>query len=822
MKSDQSTQSLARTVAAASVPLLLCLVLLPVRLWPASPIAPGNVSSVHQNAHGIELVAGEVQLQVDVIAPTVVRLRYSVLGGDPPEDSFAVLPNTSDDPPAVKTEETSDSVSLDTGSMVVKISKLPLRVQFFDHAGNAISQDASDSAVAFHGNSFRVQKEMPADEHYFGLGDKSGSLDRRGMAFSMWNTDAFGWQESTDPLYKSIPFFLAMRNGAAYGLFLDNTYRTSFDFGVESRNQYSFGAEGGKLDYYFFSGPDPKQVIRDFTALVGRPQLPPLFALGYQQSRYSYYPESRVREIANEFRKRKIPADVLYLDIDYQQNNRPFTIDRQRFPSFEQMVQDLRNQGFKIVAITDLHIAKLSGYRPYDEGLAHDFFVKNPDGSVYAGKVWPGDSVFPDFTRAAVRNWWGTLYQDFVKTGVRGFWNDMNEPSVFRDPEKTMPLDTVHYVEDRKTDHREIHNVFGMENARATYEGLLRLEPGVRPFVLTRAAFAGTERYAATWTGDNSATWNHMRISIPQLLSLGISGFAFAGDDIGGFNGSPTPELLTRWMELGAFIPLYRNHAAKETRNREPWVDGPEHEAIRRKYIETRYQLLPYIYTEMEEASRTGVPMMRPMFLEFPYESALAVNQDEFMFGRSLLVAPKVWDTADPYPVVLPRGDWYNFWTGEKQVGGTSIPVAPALDQLPVYVRAGTVLPEQPTVRHVEEVPNGPLQLRVFPGPDCRGDLYMDEGSTLAYQDGGFLRLHFSCLSSSNSLVINISPVHAGFQPWLHEVQFVVYDMEQRIREVSVNSKPLSSWRQREGTVVLPAIAWPDAREIKIDYAPKG
>ena len=812
--------SLAGMVAAASIPLWVCLTLPPPRLRPAWEIAPGDVSSVRQSAHGIELAAGDVKLRVDVITPTVVRVRYSVVGSDPPEDSFAVVPKTSEDLPPVKSGETSDRAWLDTGSMVVKILKSPLRVQFVDRAGKTICKDAENSAVTFHGGSFRVQKEMPEDEHYFGLGDKSGPLDRRGMAFSMWNTDAFAWQESTDPLYKSIPFFLAMRNGAAYGLFLDNTYRTSFDFGVEARGRYSFGAEGGKLDYYFFSGPDPKQVIRDFTALVGRPQLPPLFALGYQQSRYSYYPEARVREIANQLRAHRIPADVIYFDIDYQENNRPFTIDRRRFPTFEDMVQDLGKEGFKTVAITDLHIAKLPGYKPYDEGLAHGFFVRNPDGSVYSGKVWPGDSVFPDFTRAAVRAWWGTLYRDFLRMGVRGFWNDMNEPAVFRDPEKTMPLDTVHYVEDRKTDHQEIHNVFGMENARATYEGLLRLEPGVRPFVLTRAAFAGAERYAATWTGDNSATWNHLRISIPQLLNLGISGFAFAGDDVGGFHGSPTPELLTRWIELGAFTPLYRNHAEKATRNREPWVDGPEHERIRRKYIETRYQLLPYVYTEIEEASRTGVPMMRPMFLEFPDEPGLALNQDEFMFGHSLLVAPKVWEFAGPYPVFLPRGDWYDFWTGQKQVGGTTISVDPALDQLPVYVRAGTVLPEQPVVSHVEEVPRGPLRLRVFPGPDCGGDLYLDEGNTLDYQRGDFLRLHFSCLDSPHSLVIRISRVHAAYQAWVHEVQLEVYGVKRRIQDMLVDNKPLPGWRRREGAVILPAIAWPDAKEIRIDYAP--
>jgi len=477
--------------------------------------------------------------------------------------------------------------------------------------------------------------------------------------------------------------------GAAYGIFLDNTYRTNFDFGKESRDFYSFGADGGELDYYFFYGPDPKRVIQDFTTLVGRSPLPPLFSLGYQQCRYSYYPEARVREIASEFRKRKIPADVIYLDIDYQQNNRPFTVDSQRFPNFEGMVKDLRNEGFKIVTITDLHLAKLPGYKPYDEGLRHDYFVKNPDGSVYVGKVWPGDSVFPDFTRAEVRQWWGTLYADFVKRGIRGFWNDMNEPAIFERPDKTMPLNTVHSVEGRKSDHREIHNVYGMENARATYEGMLRLEPDLRPFVLTRAAFAGAERYAATWTGDNSSTWNHMRISIPELLNLGLSGYAFVGDDIGGFNGSPTPELLTRWMELGAFNPIYRNHATKGSRNREPWVDGPEHEAIRKKYIETRYRLLPYVYTSMEETSRTGIPLMRPMFLEFPSDPAFASNDGEFMFGASLLVAPRIWEFVTAYDVALPEGDWYNYWTGEKIPGDKVIHVDPPLDTLPVYAAAG-------------------------------------------------------------------------------------------------------------------------------------
>jgi alpha-glucosidase len=406
-----------------------------------------------------------------------------------------------------------------------------------------------------------------------------------------------------------------------------------------------------------------------------------------------------------------------------------------------------------------------------------------------------------------VRQWWGSLYTDFVKMGVRGFWNDMNEPAVFLRADKTMPLNTVHNVEGRKTDHREIHNVFGMENARATYEGLLRLQPDVRPFVLTRAAYAGTQRFAATWTGDNSSMWNHMRISLPQLMNLGLSGYPFTGADVGGFRGSPTPELLTLWMELGAFTPFYRNHGEKGSRNREPWVDGPEHEAIRKKYIETRYRLLPYIYTGMEETSRTGIPLMRPLFLEYPDDADLETTDSEFMFGDGLLVAPKVYEFDEPYEVSLPKGDWFNYWTGEKLSGGQKIKVDPPLDTLPVYVRAGTILPQQPVVQYVGETPQGPLELRVYPGPNCRGGLYQDDGNTLAYQGGDFMRLHFTCEAAGDHLQVKLSAPEGPFSPWFKEVQLIAYGAP-NVRSISVDGKTIENWKPEADSLTLPPLAW--------------
>ena len=782
----------------------------PLNLWAAGWEPVGNVSRMDVLPNGVEITAGVARVQVTALSPNLVRVHYAPQGQFPPPFSFAVLPDAFPHPPSVQVHDASDAVTMNAGTLQVRIEKSPLRLIFLDPQGKVISQDQRGYPVSFEGSAFRVWKSMPEDEHYFGLGDKTGPLDHRNLAFTMWNTDAYGWQESTDPLYKSIPFFLAMHRGAAYGIFLDNTYRTSFDFGKASRDFYSFGADGGQLDYYFFYGPSPKRVIEDFTQLVGRTPLPPLFALGYQQCRYSYFPEARVREVAGEFRKRKIPADVIYLDIDYQQNNRPFTIDRQRFPTFEQMIKDLKGEGFKVIAITDLHLAKLSGYKPYDEGMRNDYFVKNPDGSVYVGKVWPGDAVFPDFTRAEVRKWWGTLYTDFVNMGIRGFWNDMNEPAIFERADKTMPLDTVHSVEGRKTDHREIHNVFGMENARATHDGLLRLQPDLRPFVLTRAAFAGTERYAATWTGDNSSTWNHMRISIPQLLNLGVSGYTFVGDDIGGFDGNPSPDLLTRWMELGAFNPIYRNHATKGSRDREPWVDGPKHEAIRRRYIELRYQLLPYIYTGMEEASRTGIPLMRPMFLEFPDLTDFQTVDTEFMFGPDLLVAPKVNDEVGTYDVKLPPGSWYDYWTGRTVASGTQT-VNPPLDSVPVYVRGGSVIPEQPIVQDTDQVPQGPLRLLVYPGPNCQGSLYQDDGNTFAYTRGEFFRMQFTCESHGNSFSFSFSSSNATYKPSWRDMEIVFFGVEKQPREISNDGQVTKRWRfdgkAKTVTLEIPGVA---------------
>src|SRR6267378_4012355 len=714
----------------------------------------GNVQRVEKLKDGVELTASAAKVRITVFRDGVFRVRLAPNGTFPKDSSWAVI--ESPEPPAFKIEENPKEIRIAAGSVVATVQRSPLLINFSDAAGNVLLADEPSLPMAWNGQRIHAWKKMPLDENYYGLGDKAGPMNRRNRAFTNWNTDEFGWQESTDPLYKTIPFFIGLRKGLAYGVFFDNTYRSVFDFGKESPDFFSFGAEGGELNYYFIAGPEPK-----------------------------------------------IPADAIYFDIDYQQGNAPFTINREYFPTFEKMISDFRAQGMHTILITDLHIKKdpNHGYAPYDSGIKSDVFVKNPDGSTYVGVVWPGASMFPDFTLSRVRDWWGGLYKDFVAMGAAGFWNDMNEPALFERADKTMPLDIVHRLDDGTTlDHRAIHNVFGMQNVRATYEGLRKLQPEERPFVLTRAAFSGAQRYAATWTGDNSSSWNHLKMSTPMLLSMGISGYPLVGDDIGGFAGSPPADLLTRWFEVGALNPIYRDHTAKGTADQEPWVHGPEHEAIRRKFIELRYELMPYLYTGIEEASRTGLPLMRPVFLEYPQASGFYGDNRDFLFGSDFFVAPVTTEMADAEEISLPPGDWYDFWTNTRLSSKEKFSLRPRLDEMPLYVRAGAIVPMQPLVQRTGEKPNGPRELRVYlpastPGNDCRGTLYQDDGHTFAYQKGEILRISYSSQVSNGSVTVTSSTEKNAFQPWWKSSKVTLYGAASTPKEVRIGDEVIHEWR---------------------------
>ena len=744
------------------------------------------VSPIVQRSDGIEVRRDRLVMKVTALTDAIIRVRVGrdrSLGED---SSWAVLPamRASHAPVAPLAN------GFSTASVKVMVDPATLRLTLTDPAGRMISTDA-DRPILLDQRAFTLRKELGPAEQIYGLGDKTGgTLDRRSKSYVDWNTDAYGFDSSTDPIYKSVPFFVSVgASGGSYGILLDNTWRSFFDFGHSSPDILAMGGPDGPIDYYVIAGPTVRDVVRRYADLTGKAPLPPEWALGYQQSRYSYMSASEVRQIAATLRRDRIPADVIWLDIDYQDRNRPFTVNSKAFPDMSGLVRALSGQGIKLVTITDLHVADApnEGYRPYDSGIAGNHFVHNRDGSVFVGKVWPGASVFPDFTDKNARGWWGTNFKPLVDAGVAGFWNDMNEPSVFNDL-KTMPLDAVHHIEgddfaERDASHAEIHNVYGMENTRATYDGVRALRPDERAFVMTRASYAGGQRYAVTWTGDNSSTFDHLKLMVHQLINLGISGFSYAGADVGGFTGGPSSELMTRWFEIAAFTPIFRDHSAKDTPRAEPWIDGEQALAIRRRFVEERYRLLPYLYALADLNARTGDPLMRPVFYDYPDIAKASCDQSmTFTLGQSLLVAPPPkMESPENYDVCLPAGRWYDYWTGRRLVsvpdgdGITHVSEKPRLESLPVFVRAGSILPRQNVVQSTSEIPQGPLFLDIYPGDDCNGTIYLDDGHSMAFRRGHYFRQHITCAIEGGALIINFAAPEGDYKPWWTKVELNIH-----------------------------------------------
>lgn len=770
-------------------------------------------ASVQKNT--LVLSQGRQRILISALSPYVIRVRHirdASADWQAQDRSFAVIqPPASSVVAQVQAGKTESELS--TSALTVKVRHQPFALEVLDQHGNSLDADDTARGTATAGESVRVWKRLRESDQIYGFGEKNGRLNRRGVGlggsqFVMWNTDYYGYDASSDPLYVSIPFYMVLNQGRAHGLFFDNTFRSSFDVGREAMDLLSFGSSGGEMNYYLIAGPDPKQVLQRYTELTGRMPLPPRWSLGYQQSRWSYFPEARVREVAQEFRQRQIPADVLWLDIDYLQGFSPFRWNREYFPEPKKMLGDLRQQGFHVVSIVDAHPRVEPGYAVWDQGVAGNHFIKTPQGEIYQGKVWPSNdsvkpalSAFPDFTRAATRRWWGSLHQSLLDEGIAGIWNDMNEPAVWTGGINTMPLDMRHENEGRATDQREIHNVYGLLHSRATYEGLLALRPNQRPFVLTRASFAGGQRYAAVWTGDNTADWSTLRESLPLLLSMGISGMNFVGTDIGGFAGIPSAELYTRWLQAAVFVPFMRSHAQQGKPEQDPWSYGAQHEALNRQAIELRYRLLPHLYNLMEYAARTGVPVMRPMFMEFPQEWQSWNAQEQYMFGDDLLVAPVLQPAASTRSLYLPEGVWYDYWATQPTslAGKRDITQAVTLSSIPLYARAGAFIFQQPVVQHTGQMPGQPLLVEVFPAEKSSREFYEDDGNSRAYLQGQYLRRQFSQQRQAGRITITVS---AGAGQWQFQPRQLCLHLRAttKVKAVSLNGLGLAAQTQENQT----------------------
>lgn len=712
-------------------------------------------------------------VSAQLFSDEVVRIRINPTGTFERDQSYAFETPPKPQRLLFAVSETPGKIILSAANgLRVEIMRQPFSIDILDKSGQAILKDDTTRPIMFDKASGEIQTtklRRSEVETYYGFGEKAFlEMSRNGKHIVNWNTDTFAYPVGTDPIYQSIPFFYGLHNGKAYGLFFNNTFRTYFDMGKTSPERYTFGALGGELDYFVFSGGkdrSPKKVLADYASLTGKTPLPPIWALGNQQSRWSYFPEKRVKEIADGFRKNKIPADVLYLDIDYMDDYRVFTWNKERFADPKRIIGELRKDGFRTVLIIDPGIKVDDKYSVYTEGKRQGMFVKNPDGTELHRDVWPKASAFPDYTDPKARDWFATFYKAHLEEGVAGFWNDMNEPGVFvtpeterpeifHHPEKTFPLDTPHAGDGMPDTHRRYHNVYGMLMARSSFEGLRKLEPDKRPFVLTRAGFAGVQRYAAVWTGDNISAWEHLALSIPMLANMSVSGVPFVGADVGGFQDMPTGELYTRWLQAATLTPFLRSHSVGWVGNKEPWEFGEEFTKINRASVELRYKFLPYLYTLFREHEMSGAPVMRPLWYEFPEDKGTYLINDQYMVGDDVLVAPVIKDGMRTRGIYLPLGaEWIDWWTGEKFESGKTHYLQTPLDRLPLFVRVGAVIPTQSVIQHTGEMPNAEITLNVAagikPGMTEIDSLFEDSGDGYGYRGSDWSELKLTHKSGS-------------------------------------------------------------------------
>ncbi|SEF62353.1 TIM-barrel domain-containing protein [Paenibacillus sp. UNC499MF] len=603
---------------------------------------------------------------------------------------------------------------------------------------------------------------MGTDSHFYGLGEKTSFLDKRGERYAMWNSDVFAPHvPEIEALYESIPMLIHMHQTGSYGLFLDNPGRTDFDMRTHP-DLFTIQCTTGEYDLYFIFGPQPKDVVGRYTKLTGRISMPPKWSLGYHQSRYSYMNQQEVLELARTFRERNIPCDVIHLDIHYMDQYRVFTFDKDRFPDPEGMMAELKKLGMRIVPIVDPGVKKDPKYTIYREGIEHGYFCKKLEGELFIGDVWPGKSAFPDFTEDAVGKWWGEKHKFYVDLGITGIWNDMNEPAVFNES-KTMDLDVIHGNNGDSKTHEELHNLYGMMMSKATYESLREQLDGERPFVLTRAGYSGVQRYAAVWTGDNRSFWEHMAMAIPMVLNLGLSGIPFTGPDIGGFAHHSTGQLLARWTQMGALFPFCRNHSVIDSVRQEPWSFGEETEAICRSYIELRYRWMPVLYTLFHEASRTGMPILRPLVLEYPHDPQVTNLSDQFLLGSSVLAAPVYRPDTEHRAVYIPEGEWIDYWTGEKHTGPKHILAHAPLHIMPMYIKAGAVLAEEPLKQHADEETAAALTWNVYASAGrAEGTVYEDDGITYGYEQGTYNVIRMSAEAADGGMKLAWTYEHKG------------------------------------------------------------
>lgn len=742
----------------------------------------GKLKDYQLNGQTIDFTFEENEASVEIITDCIIRV-FSFY--DQEHFISKAIEENKSKPVEFEVFRTPTEVVITTSSVIIKVRD-NFGVDFYDknnilisgeYAGirsrkSALSKEAAallkeegHNADVGESKDYAIQtvRTLDPQDCIYGLGDKTGVLNKRHYEYEMWNTDEPAPHEDCfKSLYKSIPFMINLKKNGVYGIFLDNTYRTYFNMGKESSEYYVLGSDHGNLDYYYIAGEKMVDIIQRYTYLTGTYPLPQMWTLGYHQSRWGYDSETELRNIADQMRQNQIPCDCLHFDIDYMDHYKVFTWNKETHKNPEKLVSDLKDMGIKVVTIIDPGVKVEKGYEIYETGMKKGYFAKSSKGRTYVNAVWPGSSVFPDFGNPKVRNWWGDNHRFLLDKGVSGIWNDMNEPASFRGP---LPDDVVFTDETVPSTHKAMHNVYGHLMAKATYEGLKKYS-GKRPFVITRACYSGSQKYSTFWTGDNCSLWTHLRMSIPQLCNMGLSGLPFVGCDIGGFGADCTPELMIRWIQAGCFSPFFRNHSAQGTVRQEPWMFGEKVMDIYRSFVNLRYQLIPYYYDLFHDEEKNGLPLMRPLVLHYETDENVKNLNDEFLIGENLLVAPVVEQGVTMRMVYLPEGIWYDYFTKERLQGGTYYLRKAPLESCPVFVKAGTILPKYPNQNYIGEKIIDEITFEIYPGAGSYHH-YVDNGEDFGYRNGEYTE-YLITLSDDKTITTSILKDGYGLYKDIH------------------------------------------------------
>lgn len=749
----------------------------------------GEILKYQKTNHGLEGNTAKHFFKVSVYNPNTIRIQVS-RNRNIEDFSFALVDEKVPDFSDFKILDNGNSISVSTKDITAEIQKKPyFKITYKNAKGEVINEDLDGKALGttFLGDKVTVYKKH-FGERFVGMGESLGNLDRNKTIVTTWNTDFYKYDDPRIPMYISVPFYIGILKDKVYGIYYDNSFKGTFNFGASNKRFMSVSFDGGDMDYFFIHDDSVAKVIENYTSITGRMPLPPKWSIGYQQSRCSYYNEDQVNFIANTFREKKIPLDGIVLDADYLVEYEPFRIDTKKFPDMKKMASQLKQRGIELTASVNPGIKIDPTYDAYNDGIKKDIFLKYQDGEKYITDIYPNTNYFPDFTYPKARTWWADHMKIYQDVGINGYWNDMNEPAI---DGQMMPDNVVFDYNGRKSSTAESHNLYGFLMARSSFESFKKYGGNKRPFVMTRSAFAGVQRYATVWSGDNQAKDEHILLGVLLNNQMSLSGIPFVGPDLGGYIGDGNKDLYRRWVEVGVFSPYLRNHREQFAAANEPWSYGEDNELISQSYIGFRYQMMPYLYSKFHETSQNGMPISKALCVDYPYDNNIYdVNyQHQFLFGDAFLIAP-VMGKDKQKKIYFPEGQFYNIFTDEKIEGNQEKLMELDPYHLPIFAKASSIIPLQNVTQSTKDKPDDTLLLHIYNGDETNTfSYYEDDGETLDYEKGQFYKRFITFDPSSKT--IKFSKVEGKFNSVFKKVKIILHGFESMSPELNASMESI-------------------------------